>query len=33
MDAKLGDAVAHGLNVAELASFKSLDPRHHNATY
>ena len=32
MDAKLGDAVAHRLHVAEQTSFKPLDPRDHNAT-
>ena len=32
MDAKLGDAVAHRLHVAEQTSFKPFDPRDHNAT-
>jgi hypothetical protein len=32
MDAKLGDTVAHRLNVAEKTSFKPLDPSDHNAT-
>jgi hypothetical protein len=32
MDAKLGDAIAHRLHVAEQTAFKSLDPRNHNAT-
>ena len=31
MDAKLGDTVAHRLNVAEKTSFKPLDPCDHNA--
>jgi hypothetical protein len=32
MDAKLRDAVAHWLYVAEQTSFKPLNPRNHNAT-
>jgi hypothetical protein len=32
MDAKLGDTVAHRLNVAEKTSLKPLDPRNHNAS-
>jgi hypothetical protein len=33
VDAKLGDAIAHRLNVAEKTSFKPLDPRDHDAPY
>jgi hypothetical protein len=32
MDAKLGYAAAHWLNVAEKISLKPLDPRNHNAS-
>lgn len=32
MNAKLGDTVAHWLNVAEKTSLEPLDPRNHNTS-